>query len=182
MRSSLINCLIALQILFAAEMREYSVTTEFYPKIMAIVEVENISLDEDGFKELFGERIPFVESSLGLPTQLVGDDGASVGAYQNNIRWSLMRQFPLDQFPLGWTVEDSVLMATDLIANPARSQDEAQETFLEHLRYWRNKYGKTGDRLLRLSVRSYNRGLDYYAAMDSLGTSYVNKVVPGYGE
>ena len=55
-----------------------------------------------------------------------------------------------------------------------------RQFFYEHMRYWRNKYGKTGDRLYWLTVRSYNRGLDYFAAMDSLGTDYIEKVVPGY--
>ena len=124
-RNSLITCLIAVQLYFAADMRQYSVRTEWYPKIMAIVEAENIILDEDGFKELFGERIPYVESSLAVASQMIGDDGASVGAYQINILGALRREYPL-----GWTEMDSLVLALQLVVDPYRSQDEAQAIFL----------------------------------------------------
>lgn len=168
-----------MQLYFASDMMAYSVMTEYYPKIMAIVVAEDIGVSEEEFKDLMGRRIPFRESSLGIPKQLFGDDGKSLGAYQNQIHWSLLRHYPL-----GWTEIDSLVMAMDLVLDPYFSQAEYQETFYEHLRYWRNKYGKTGRRLWYLALRSTNRGLDYFKAMDSDGTAYVRAVAvgyPGYG-
>lgn len=171
----MITCLIITQLYFATDMRAYSTYTEQYPKIMAIIEAENINLDEPGFRELMGERIPFRESSLGLPSQLFGDDGKSLGSYQIQIHWSLVRHHPL-----GWTEIDSLVMALDLLTDPYFSQREYQQTFYEHMRYWRNKYGKTGAALYHLTIRSCNRGLDYFKAMDPLGDAYIKAVDPLY--
>lgn len=150
----------------------YSVMTEHYPKIMAIVAAENIALDEAGFKDLVGARIPFRESSLNV--LLVGDDSSSFGAYQNKITVELRRDYPL-----GWTEIDSIAMVLLLVMDPWESQRRWQQTFLEHLRHWRNR-GWTGNRLLYIAIRSTNRGFDYNKAMDDKGDAYVRAVVVGY--
>ena len=109
------------------------------------------------------------ETSMGL--QMIGDDGKSVGLFQDKITVSLDRHHPL-----GWNELDSLAMRFKLLQDHVFNMSEYQWTLYEMLRHHIN-CGRTGNQAMRAAVRSTNRGKKRVRYMDRAGDEYLKKVV-----
>ncbi len=117
------------------------------------------------------DRHFLAESSYGRSSQLIGDDGRSLGWFQNSIHVVLTRQYPK-----GYTNLDSIAtrhrLLTDWQFNTYHFLKTKHEMFDLHV-----KRGRTGGSARRASIRSVNAGSRRSRYMGRMATIYRDKIL-----
>ena len=139
--------------------------TEYGSKTIRLMEYQAISYDY--LSILQGAAM--AESSMGW--KLIGDDGKSLGLFQNKIDVVLLREHPL-----GYTASDSLTWRIRLLGDDLENMRQYQQTLYEMLRHHIN-CGRAGDQAMRAAIRSTNRGKKRVRYMDRAGTEYLKKVL-----
>lgn len=151
-----------------AELRSHILFAPAFPEIIDTLQARGVPVSIDDFQTII-MNAGDAESSGGVPSQMVGDDGKSFGYWQNKITVYLPRHFPN-----GWTELDSIAAVMRLVTDHYLNQDEYLQTFLEMLRV-HSQRGRTRGALLRATLRSTNRGKRRVAYMDDAGDEYLRK-------